>query len=290
MMGLISTQTMSTTTPLEFALEPFPSGGRAEPFVKWAGGKQSLLSQLLVHFPGRFHTYFEPFIGGGAVFFAMRRHAATIADSNEWLMDTFEAVRDDWRAVAQKLDRLQNSKAEYIRIRAIQPSSLGPIDRAAHFIYLNKTCFRGLFRVNRKGEFNVPYGAYDRRYYDPQNLSAASEALRHVTMLRGDFEAAVVGASEGDFCYLDPPYYKLGGYSDFNRYTAGQFREVDHLRLASLCNELTSRGVKWAMSNSNTPFIKDLYRRYRQLRITARREINLSSQARNISELLILNY
>lgn len=285
---------MSTALPLirnlEFALAPTPSFGRVEPFIKWAGGKQSLLGQLTVHFPTRFHRFFEPFIGGGAVFFAMRHPTATIADSNEWLIDTFEAVRDDWKAVSRKLDRLQNTKAEYMRIRAIQPNSLEPIDRAAHFIYLNKTCFRGLFRVNKKGEFNVPYGAYDRRYYDPQNLSAASEALKDVTMLKGDFEAAVVGASEGDFCYLDPPYYKLGGYSDFNRYTAGQFRETDHLRLASLCNELTGRGVQWAMSNSDTPFIKDLYRAYRQVQITARREINLTAQARNVSELLILNY
>lgn len=293
-MVLISTQTMSTTLPLrrnlEFSLES-PSGcEKAEPFIKWAGGKQSLLGQLLPHFPREFGRYFEPFIGGGAVFFATRHPRATIADRNDWLIDTFEAIRDDWQLVAQRLDRLTNSKTEYLRIRTIQPSSLSTVDRAAHFIYLNKTCFRGLFRVNRKGEFNVPYGAYDRRYYDPRNLSAASDALQNVIMLRGDFEAGLISASQGDFCYLDPPYYKLGGHSDFNRYTAGQFREVDHLRLASVCNELTARGVKWAMSNSDTPFIRDLYRNYRCVPITARREINLLSQSRTVSELLILNY
>lgn len=213
-----------------------------------------------------------------------------ISDQNEWLIDTYEAIRDDWKKVAATLDTLPNTKNDFLRVRAIAPKSLNKIERAAHFIYLNKTCFRGLFRVNRQGHFNVPYGAYDRRYYDPANLSAAATALSGTTILRGDYEAAVVGISEGDFCYFDPPYYKLGGFADFNRYTAGQFREKDQVRLAALCNELSERNVKWAMSNSDTPFIRDLYKKYRKVQVNARREINLKSQERNVSELLILNY
>ena len=263
---------------------------KAEPFVKWVGGKQAVITQLVQHFPKSYSRYFEPFIGGGAVFFSTKHPKAVISDQNEWLIDTYEAVRDDWEGVAEKLDQLPNTKTDYLKVRGMPPQSLDLISRAAYFIYLNKTCFRGLFRVNRQGQFNVPYGAYDRRYYDPENLAAVSQALSGAIILRGDFEGAVIGIGEGDFVYFDPPYYKLGGYSDFNRYTSGQFREKDHVRLAALSNELTERGVKWALSNSDTPFIRELYKRYRMVTVNARREINLKSQERHAVELLFLNY
>lgn len=264
--------------------------GKASPFIKWAGGKQALLPQILPHFPKEFSRFVEPFIGGGAVFFGLQHQDATISDQNEWLVDTYKAVRDDWKKVAKILDSLPNTKEHFLKIRAKSPNTVDISTRAAYFIYLNKTCFRGLFRVNQKGCFNVPYGEYDRRYYDPENLEAASNALAHTTILFGDFEQSAIGAKEGDFFYFDPPYYKLGGHADFNRYTSGQFREVDQVRLASLCNELTNRGIKWALSNSETPFIKNLYKSYRMIKVNARREINLKSANRDVSELLILNY
>jgi len=263
---------------------------KASPFIKWAGGKQALLTQLKPHFPKKIDRYVEPFIGGGAVFFDLDHNQATISDQNEWLIDTYMAIRDDWKSVAKVLDKLPNTKEEFLKVRALSPKSVDISKRAAYFIYLNKTCFRGLFRVNQKGCFNVPYGAYDRRYYDPMNLAAVSEALSNTTILLGDFEQSVIGVKDNDFVYFDPPYYKLGGYSDFNRYTSGQFREQDQLRLASVCNELTNRGVKWALSNSDTPFIKSIYKSYRMEKVNARREINLKSQDRDVSELLILNY
>ena len=268
----------------------FPQTAQATPFIKWAGGKQALLSQLLPHFPSKFERFVEPFIGGGAVFFSLGHKLSTISDQNEWLIDTYKAIRDDWRGVANVLDTLPNTKEHFLSVRNISHSKLDLTTKAAHFIYLNKTCFRGLFRVNQKGGFNVPYGAYDRRYYDAGNLEAASHALQDTTILTGDFEQALLGITDQDFVYFDPPYFKLGGYSDFNRYTSGQFREQDQVRLASLCNELTNRGVKWALSNSDTPFIKDLYKYYRMVPISARREINLKSQERDVAELLILNY
>jgi len=277
-------------TDFGFGVDAPPLSRRAEPFIKWAGGKQALLSQLLPHFPETFSRYYEPFVGGGAVFFSTRHPRAVIADHNEWLVDTYEAIRDSWQAVAEKLNQLANTKSDFMRIRAISPKSLTRVESAAHFIFLNKTCFRGLFRVNKKGDFNVPYGGYDRRYYSPENLAAAADALSGVIIRKGDFEGAIVGASRDDFCYFDPPYYKLGGYADFNRYTAGQFRENDHVRLASVCNELTERGVKWALSNSDTAFIRALFKPYRKIPVNARREINLNSQRRDVSELLILNY
>jgi DNA adenine methylase len=163
-------------------------------------------------------------------------------------------------------------------------------ERAAHLIYLNKTCFRGLFRVNRRGEFNVPYGAYQRRYYDPDNLAAFAARLRGVDIHCQDFELTIADARPGDFIYFDPPYYKVGGYSDFNRYTPGQFRENDHVRLAACCRELDERGVQWALSNSNTPFIRRLYRGFRMVELTNRREINLNSKSRDIAEMFITNF
>lgn len=263
---------------------------KAEPFIKWAGGKQALLTQILPHFPKSFDRYFEPFIGGGAVFFSIKHPKAKINDENEWLIDTYTAVRDNYLGVAKELDKLPNTKEDFLKIRAINPFSVSLEKRAAYFIYLNKTCFRGLFRVNKKGQFNVPYGEYQRRYYSIENLSAASHALQGVEFSVGDFEKSLYGIKSDDFVYFDPPYFKLGGYSDFNRYTAGQFREPEHLRLASLCNELDAQGIKWAVSNSDTPFIREIFKGYRLEQIKARREINLKPQDRNISELLILNY
>lgn len=215
---------------------------------------------------------------------------AVIGDANGWLIDTYEAIREDPAQVAAILDRLENTKEEYMRIREVLPDSLPLSQRAAHLIYLNKTCFRGLFRVNRRGQFNVPYGQYDRRYYDPANLQAVAEALSEVEMRHGDFEMSLHDVTAEDFVYLDPPYHKLGGYSDFNRYTKDQFRVNDHFRLAALCRELDLRGVRWAVSNSNTPLIRELFDGYHITTVDNRREINLNSRDRNITELLITNY
>lgn len=263
---------------------------RANPFVKWAGGKQEIARHLAGLFPVGFERYFEPFVGGGSVLFAFQPGNAIIGDANEWLISTYQAIREDWSQVAEILDGLENTKEEYERIRSILPGELPLFQRAAHLVYLNKTCFRGLFRVNRQGKFNVPYGQYDRRYYDAANLRAVSEVLQNVELRQVDFELCLHDVTDRDFVYLDPPYYKLGGYSDFNRYTKSQFRENDHFRLAALCRELDSRGVRWAVSNSDTDFIRDLFMGYSMTAIGNRREINLNSSNRDITELLITNY
>jgi DNA adenine methylase len=262
----------------------------ANPVLKWAGGKQGIAQTLVGHFPSIFRTYYEPFVGGGSVLFTLFPPQAVIGDRNEWLLDTYTALRTDYRRVACLLDQMVNTKEEYLRIRNVPHESLDLFGRAAHLIYLNKTCFRGLFRVNRHGRFNVPYGEYDRRYYSLDNLRAVAEALENVEIRRGDFELTVADVTEEDFVYMDPPYYKLGGYADFNRYTKDQFRENDHVRLAAFCRELDERGVRWAVSNSDTDFVRNLFAGFRIEPIANRREINLNSENRDITELLIMNY
>src|SRR4051794_34053735 len=139
----------------------------AKPVLKWAGGKQALADQIIRYFPASFSSYYEPFLGGGSVLLSLQPERAIVGDRNDWLLDTYVAIRTDHARVSKILDSMVNTKEEYERIREIRPESLEPFQRAAHLIYLNKTCFRGLFRVNKKGMFNVPYGAYNRRYYDP---------------------------------------------------------------------------------------------------------------------------
>lgn len=262
----------------------------AKPFVKWAGGKQSITDRIVKRFPAGYKRYFEPFLGGGSVLLSACPTNAIAGDSNEWLIQTYMAIRDNWPAVAANLDLLPNTKEDYLRIRKLSSSERNLQKRAAYFIYLNKTCFRGLYRVNRNNQFNVPYGDYSRRYYDPENLNAVSEAIKSIELKVGDFELTVNEARKGDFIYFDPPYFKLGGFSDFNRYTPEQFREAEHLRLSALCRELDDRGVMWLLSNSDTHFVKTLYEDFNITEIESRREINLNSAKRTISELLISNY
>jgi len=263
---------------------------KARPILKWAGGKQALAPFLVDRFPQDHRVYYEPFVGGGSVLLALDTRRAVIGDRNDWLLDTFEAVRTDAGRVAEILDSLANTREAYLRIRSLPHEDLDVFRRAAHLIYLNKTCFRGLFRVNRKGQFNVPYGDYDRRYYDPDNLLRVAEILRHVEIRRGDFADCVRDATARDFIYFDPPYYRLGGYSDFNRYTADQFRAEDHTRLADLCRDLDRGNVRWALSNSDTTFVRDLFQGFHVLEVQNRREINLGAGTREIRELLITNF
>lgn len=281
---------MSTMNNMSLPLPLMAPPVSPKPFIKWAGGKQGLSRQLVSLFPNDFSTFYEPFLGGGSIFLTTQPNHAVLNDMNSWLVDTYLAVRDHWRDLARTLDTLENTKEKFLEIRSIDPYSVDEITRAAYFIYLNKTCFRGLFRVNKKGKFNVPYGAYDRRYYDIENLEAVSWSLQDTVIYNGDFELALFGISGNDFAYFDPPYYKLGGYSDFNRYTKDQFNEGEHLRLAALCRELDTKGVRWAVSNSNTEFVRKIFDGYHFTEISSRREINLNSTNRNVKELFITNY
>jgi len=262
----------------------------ANPVLKWAGGKQALAEHLIRYFPDKFNVYYEPFIGGASVLLTLQPERAVIGDRNDWLLDTYSEIRTDHESIAVLLNGMTNTREEFERIRRVRPETLDLPARAAQLIYLNKTCFRGLFRVNRRGEFNVPYGAYDRRYYDPANLEVVARCFQKVEIRYGDFELSLAGVTSDDFIYMDPPYYKQGGFADFDRYTKYKFRENDHVRLAAVCRELDERSVRWAVSNSDTPFVRDLFEGYQLHNVASRREINLNSENRDINELLITNY
>ena len=260
------------------------------PFVKWAGGKQSIANKIILHFPSQYEKYFEPFIGGGSVFFSSKANKAVISDYNEWLITTYKAIRDFPLEVMEKLESYPNTEDYYYKIRSNDVSKLDLVEKASHFIYLNKTCFRGLFRVNKKGQFNVPYGRYQRKYFDRNEILTTSEYLRNIEIRCGDYELSLHDIGKEDFVYLDPPYFKQGGYSDFNRYTKDKFNHLDQIRLASVCQDLNKKGVRFLQSNSNTPFIRELYSDFKLIEIENRREINLKSSKRQITELLIKNY
>ena len=257
----------------------------AEPFLKWAGGKRRLLPLILPHLPPleEGSCYFEPFLGGGAVFFSIAPRLALLSDSNRELIDTFVTVRDEADAVIRILAGFRNNEPEFYRIRASTPrTSYG---RAARFIYLNKLCFNGLYRVNNKGEFNVPYGRHPEAvvYCDKQQLMAASEALAGTTILVSDFEDAIFGASSGDVVYFDPPYTTAHIDNGFIEYNARVFSWEDQERLANVAHALIENGVRVVVSNADHPSIRRLYPRskgFEAHRIARSSTIAGSSKAR----------
>jgi DNA adenine methylase len=266
------------------------------PFLKWAGGKGQLVAQLDRLLPKQFHTYHEPFLGGGAVFFHIRPHRAVLADSNPDLIDTFLAVRDDPRGLMAALDRhgvgrLSEDYFYHVRDK-VEPSQLTRVERAARTVFLNKTCFNGLYRVNAKGKFNVPWGGYrNPRLYDRLNLVHASRLLRGKKILLADYRRALATANLGDFVYLDPPYHPLSETSRFTSYTKEDFGEQDQRNLAETCRRLDKRGVLFALSNSPTPLVLSLYEGFRLERLRAKRAISSKGTGRGpIDELLVMNY
>ncbi|MGB0680661.1 MAG: DNA adenine methylase, partial [Polyangiales bacterium] len=239
------------------------------PFVKWAGGKGRLLAQLETLLPhGVEHMrHVEPFVGGGALFFRRKPARALLADINAALIDTYIAVRDQVEAVIAALHTLaaQHDKDSYYaqRSRYNQDKQGSPAGRAALFIYLNKTCFNGLYRVNRRGEFNVPVGSYTRpTILNPVALRAASKALQGIELRPQSFEALIRHAKPGDFIYFDPPYLPTSTTASFTQYAEHGFDHSAQLRLRDLFFALDRRGAKLMLSNSDVPFIRNLYRNF----------------------------
>ncbi len=267
----------------------------AEPFLKWAGGKNQLLNQYSPLFPVKYNKYLEPFLGGGAVFFHLKPEKAILSDLNKDLILTYQAVRNNVQALIEVLKEFQqkNSRRFYEQIRNdFNNYILNDLERAAAFIYLNKTGFNGLYRVNRIGKFNVPFGNHKNpSIFDEKNLLATSKVLKRATVMSSPFEGVLNSVDSGDFVYFDPPYYPINRTSNFTSYTKDSFLERDQEKLADLFKKLDKKGCKLMLSNSDCEFIRNLYKNYRIEQVKASRFINCNAQKRGpITELIILNY
>jgi DNA adenine methylase len=266
------------------------------PIVKWVGGKTKLLGELVGRSPHTYHRYFEPFLGGAAMFFRLGPAAAVLSDTNEDLIGTYRAVRDDVEGVIRALGkhRAKHCETYYYDVRDRwndRRASMTPADRAACFIYLNKTCFNGLWRVNRRGSFNVPAGRYENpTILDPAGLRASSEALCSALLEVASFESVLDDAKSGDFVYFDPPYDPVSVTSNFTSYTADSFGPEDQAKLAATFRELSSRGCAVMLSNSDTPLVRKLYAGFHVDRVMCARAINSKADARGaVAEVIVTN-
>lgn len=262
------------------------------PFVKWVGGKRQLLPELLAHRPKQFGAYHEPFVGGGALFFALRPNKAVLSDSNPRLVRTWRGIRDQVEEVIDRLAafRQVHSTEFFYEFRGFKIDDRSDAEVAAWFIYLNKTAYNGLYRVNRKNEFNVPVGRYKNPCIcDADNLRACSKALSGVEILVEDFSAVVNRAREGDFVYFDPPYVPLSATSLFVGYTAEKFGMEQQLKLRDVARTLKRKGVSVMLSNSAAGLVRELYHGGFEIReVMASRAVNCQAKGRGkIQELII---
>jgi DNA adenine methylase len=266
------------------------------PFLKWVGGKTQLLEQIEPMLPSRFERYFEPFVGGAALFFALRgrglARSAVLSDVNRELVDCYVAIRDHVEAVIRALRAHRYEPEHYYAVRAWKPLELEPAERAARTIFLNKTGYNGLYRVNRSGQFNVPFGRFTNpAFCDPDTLRACSHALRGVAIENRDFSAVLEDARKGDFVYFDPPYVPLSPTSDFTAYVPGGFGEAQQKKLAGVFAKLARRGVQVMLSNSETPFVRELYAAYHVEVVHASRSVNSNAARRGkLHEVVVRSY
>ena len=291
----------------------------AKPFIKWAGGKTQLLTEIDNEIPNFIKqnqfTYIEPFVGAGAVFFWIIQkypniNEAVINDINPDLMNTYQIIKENvekliqllkiWENEFHSLENNINEKKEYYysKRKLFNKRKSDNVTQAALFIFLNRTCFNGLYRVNSKNEFNVPIGSYKKPMIcDEENLRAVNEVLQNVTILCGDFEKTLKYAENITLFYLDPPYKPLSNTSSFNSYTNKEFDDVEQIRLAKFCEKIDSLGYKWILSNSdvkgknpNDNFFDELYGKFIIKRVLAKRNINANPNKRGeLTELLITN-
>lgn len=267
----------------------FPIPSLQKPFLKWAGGKTQMIPDLLKFAPAKFNKYIEPFIGGGALYFNINHPKSIISDLNEELVITYKQVKENVFEVISVLDSYINTEEFYYKIRSVSPSSLSDSERAARLIYLNKTCFNGLFRVNKKGDFNVPYGKRTGPFLNKQNLIGASEYMQDTEIYHLDYKETLKKyAKKGDFVFLDPPYQPVGKFSDFKRYTKEFFYENDQIELANIFKDLTNKGCYVMLTNSDHPFILDLYKEFHIETIETKRLISSNPNTRTGIDIIVL--
>lgn len=275
---------------------------KPKPFVKWVGGKRQLLAQfrkLNLYPPELFDIktgrYFEPFVGGGAVFFDLLPEKGFLSDLNKELVTTYNVIKNDVDGLIASLKKHKTDKEYFMKIRAQDPSKLSDLNIASRFIFLNRTCFNGMYRVNSKGGFNVPYGKYTNPLIcDEDNLKKVSKALQGIEIKHQDYKEVLKKAKKGDFVYFDPPYYPVSKTASFTSYTAESFLDKEQIELRDTVLELHKRGCYVMLSNSDTPFINKIYSGHKGIRINkveAGRAINSKGSGRGkITEVLITNY
>ena len=273
-----------------------------KPFIKWVGGKRQLLEQLHGYIPDDFneHKYLEPFVGGGALFFYLMPEDAILIDNNPDLINCYEVIQSDVESFIKELNKHSEHKLEkkyFYQVRKLdrQPeiySEMSDVEKAGRIIFLNKTCYNGLYRVNKKNQFNTPFGRYKNpTVCDEENLRAVHLLLQNVTILKSDFETVLDYAKADDFIYFDSPYDPLSNTANFTSYTKDDFGRESQKRLAETYKELDERGCKVLLSNSNTEFIKDLYAEFTIEYVKASRAINSDASKRGkIKEIIVRNF
>jgi DNA adenine methylase len=270
-----------------------------KPFLKWAGGKRQLVPEITARYlPRIYHTYYEPFLGAGALLLELQPQQAVVNDSNSELINCYEVIRDSVEELIEYLRQHKNEESYYYEIRAwdrVQEfKNRTAIERASRIMFLNRTCYNGLFRVNSQGQFNVPFGSYrNPNLVNESTLRAVSQYLRqaNVKILNLDFQAAVKEAKPGDFVYFDPPYDPISTTASFTSYDTNGFSKEEQIRLKLTFDELTEKGCHVLLSNACTDFIVELYQSYRIEKVAAARAINSNALKRGkVDEVLVMNY
>jgi DNA adenine methylase Dam len=269
----------------------FPKEVAIKPFLKWAGGKSQLIPELSKYIPGYYNKYIEPFIGGGALFFYLNKGKSIISDSNEELIITYKAIRDNVEDVISILEGYKHEEIFYYNIRTLNPKTLSVPERAARLIFLNKTCFNGLYRVNKKGDFNVPYGKGNGEFLNKEQLRNSSEFLQETEILHSDYIVMLNKyAQPGDLIFLDPPYYPVSQYSDFKRYTKEFFYHNDHIILKKQFDRLVNMGCHVILTNSDHPVILELFKEYEIKIIETKRLISSNPNTRSGRDIIVIGH
>lgn len=269
------------------------------PFVKWVGGKRQLLNEIEKHIPKQFSRYYEPFIGGGAVLFHVQPKNAVINDSNEELVNLYNIIKESPEELIDDLKKHKNEEKYFYELRGIDREKekylkLSNIQRASRIIFLNKTCYNGLFRVNSSGEFNSPFGRYKNpNIVNDVTIKAVGNYLKNsdIQILNTDYEKSLSKIRKGAFVYFDPPYDPISDSSSFTGYTKNGFDRAQQERLKKVCDKLNDKGIKFLLSNSSTEFIRNLYKDYSIFFIKAKRAINSKGNGRGeTTEVFVKNY
>ena len=266
------------------------------PFLKWAGGKRQLLSQIDLYIPKSFNRYIEPFVGGGALFFYLLPKNAILNDINQDLINTYRVIKENVSELITSLKKHKNEEEYFYKIRSVDRNldefkTWSDVEKASRIIYLNRCCYNGLYRVNSKGYFNAPFGKYKNpKICNEENLKLVHKVLKDVKLMNISFELCLNYAKKDDFIYFDPPYVPISESANFTSYTKSSFKKEDQIKLFNVFKELDQKGCKLLLSNSYNEFILKLYKNYQINIVYAKRAINSNPDKRGeIKEILIIN-